>query len=811
MKKRILVVDDDPTIMNFLAPFFSKKQYDSDSAENGEEAFEKIKKSPPDLIISDIIMPRMDGFELYRRLREDPETETIPFIFLSSKDDPSDQLKGFRMGADEYVTKPFDLQHLFETIKKVMADADKTKSSVEKIDFGGNLTEVNLEDIIQIIEMNQKTGELIFVTPQDKTSGSIFFKDGGVIHATTDKLEGEEAFYDLSAINEGYAKFFVTKIDAPETISAQTMALLFEAARMKDEGKTLSSVMDDLNAPLWIKSRKIPSRIKEILGEKWISEIIQLIERKKTATEIINGGGMSRSRVENILVELMKAGIIQAKGSKQASEEQPVLVDEALIAQLYEIESSALTGALEIEGRQIPAIIFFDNGRIDQAHYGNQKGKKALFKIFSEKGGTLTFKPKNIIIEGAIQSDLTSLLSEADKEIRYKQELTDDKLNRRIVVKPDAFKKIASNKKGPDWSNLLNLAVEKKIIRDILEASPLTELKTINRLILFKKLGLVNIERFEEENADKVEQYKSPTIRIVTDSSADLPPELLRAPNLVTVPFEIQFGKQFFIDGMDLTAQRFYELMSNSSVTPRAYAATENEVHAILKKIIGKSDILGIFISKYMSNMHEIVTNSVKKNNQEYSLLRKRKLELDAPPVIEVIDSKMVSMGLGLLIAETLDKIDAKWPIDKIRQHIENLIPKVRVIFMVNTLDLLISDWQMLEVKPVKRNRKLIIGIQKGTGSVEILDQAKDGQDGRQIIERLIRDDLLQVLGPPIRAAVMHGDEPEWAEKMAHIMMERFRCDKLYRSRLGPAVGAHLGLGAAGVAYFPLGEEASSG
>lgn len=494
-KKKILIVDDDWAIIGFLAHFISKKNFEAELAENGEEAYEKIIQSPPDLIISDILMPRMDGFELYRRLQENPEIAGIPFIFLSSKTDPADQLQGFRMGANEYLTKPFDLEHLFKTINKVLANSGKAKFSREKIDFSGNLGVLFFEDMIQLIEINQKTGELVFTNSQDEIFGSIFFKDGAVIHAVTDKLDGEEAFYDLSPLKNAYAKFFTKEVDAPKTISSQTMALLFESARMVDEANTISSLLTDWDVPLYVKSRDIQPDIKDKLGADWTSKIIRMIENKKTPTEISNNKWMSRIRAESILVGLLKAGLVQEKHAVQHDPESPNYMDVELLDQLKEIEASSLTGILEIDGRPVKSIIHFDNGLIDQAFHGTVKGKKALFRIFSEKGGDFKFKSKAIIFETAIQSDLASLINEANKEIEFKKYMTDDKLDCQVVILSGAWERIVQDEENNDLSNTLRIASEKKKIRDIIEISPLTDQKTINNLIYMKKVGLIKIEK----------------------------------------------------------------------------------------------------------------------------------------------------------------------------------------------------------------------------------------------------------------------------------------------------------------------------
>src|SRR5918995_1443472 len=104
----ILVVEDEHTLRRLLE-YRLGKQYDVRTAANGEEALDRVAESVPDLIISDIMMPRMDGFALQAALQEEKNTRAIPFIFLTAKADEQSRLRGMRTGVDDYITKPFDI------------------------------------------------------------------------------------------------------------------------------------------------------------------------------------------------------------------------------------------------------------------------------------------------------------------------------------------------------------------------------------------------------------------------------------------------------------------------------------------------------------------------------------------------------------------------------------------------------------------------------------------------------------------------------------------------------------------------------
>jgi DNA-binding response OmpR family regulator len=111
-KTRILVVEDQPDIATMLRIYFNSQGYEVDIATRGTEALQKTRLQLPHLILLDIMMPEMDGYEVCRRLRNTQRSKHIPIIFLTQKDDRSDKIAGLQLGADDFITKPFDIEEL---------------------------------------------------------------------------------------------------------------------------------------------------------------------------------------------------------------------------------------------------------------------------------------------------------------------------------------------------------------------------------------------------------------------------------------------------------------------------------------------------------------------------------------------------------------------------------------------------------------------------------------------------------------------------------------------------------------------------
>ncbi len=115
----ILVADDSPAQRQMIADLLSENGFSVTTANDGMEALDKVAQSPPDLIILDVIMPQINGYEVCRRLKADPKTSHIPVILCSTKSTQVDHYWGLKQGADAYVVKPFPPNELIGTVKQL--------------------------------------------------------------------------------------------------------------------------------------------------------------------------------------------------------------------------------------------------------------------------------------------------------------------------------------------------------------------------------------------------------------------------------------------------------------------------------------------------------------------------------------------------------------------------------------------------------------------------------------------------------------------------------------------------------------------
>lgn len=135
---KLLLIDDDPNLILLVQDYLEFQGYQVTTVDNGKEALERLEEEIPDLIICDIMMPEMDGYELVERIREDSRISWIPVIFLSAKGQPNDRVKGLNTGADVYLIKPFEPEELVAQVESSLRQANRF---IQRSQYNGSLVE----------------------------------------------------------------------------------------------------------------------------------------------------------------------------------------------------------------------------------------------------------------------------------------------------------------------------------------------------------------------------------------------------------------------------------------------------------------------------------------------------------------------------------------------------------------------------------------------------------------------------------------------------------------------------------------------
>lgn len=231
--KRILLVDNSETTRKILRENLEKEGYAVIEAEDGQEGLDRANEDHPDLIISDVYMPVMNGFEFCQRVRDTSNIPSVPLIFFTTVDDMLTEVRGFRAGANDYLVKIHTKRQAFllkiDHLLSSTSEFEKQKSSL-KDGIIGKLSEINILDVLELLHHGKKTGTLM--VSDDDNHGYIYFLDGRIFNASFHDLNGEEAVYEIVTQNKGFFKFEQGDISRNEVIPAPTNKILNKCRRL---------------------------------------------------------------------------------------------------------------------------------------------------------------------------------------------------------------------------------------------------------------------------------------------------------------------------------------------------------------------------------------------------------------------------------------------------------------------------------------------------------------------------------------------------------------------------------------------------
>jgi DNA-binding response OmpR family regulator len=261
MAPHVLVADDDAWILRMVATVLEKRGYSVETAVDGEDALTRALARTPDLLITDVMMPKMDGWSLVRQLRSHAELAMLPVIFLTALSSEDDRIRGFRLGADDYVTKPFRFEELdlrvAKTLRRTAQAMQDTRDQLAGTGLRGDLSQVGLSSLLVLIEMERKTGLLQLRAPDGGPTAQILVREGKVVHARLDEAEDPvdaECVYYLLTWGAGEFEFIACLVEGVDRVNVSTTHLLMEGARLMDEAREPS-----LAAPVTIPPKRQPT------------------------------------------------------------------------------------------------------------------------------------------------------------------------------------------------------------------------------------------------------------------------------------------------------------------------------------------------------------------------------------------------------------------------------------------------------------------------------------------------------------------------------------------------------------------------
>ena len=215
---RILIIEDDPDVAELIRYNLAKEGYEVSISAKGVQGLEQAKAGRPDLILLDIMVPELNGWEVCRRLKQDAELRGIPVIIVTGRTEEGDKVLGFEMGADDYVTKPFSPRELVARVRAVMRRGKNLESAGKKLHLKAGELEVDR----QRFEVTMK-GQRVELTPKEFEVLAVLMGTPGRVFGREDLLDlvwGADAFVEPRTVDVHLArlraKFIAAGLPAPD-------------------------------------------------------------------------------------------------------------------------------------------------------------------------------------------------------------------------------------------------------------------------------------------------------------------------------------------------------------------------------------------------------------------------------------------------------------------------------------------------------------------------------------------------------------------------------------------------------------------
>ena len=276
-------------------------------------------------------------------------------------------------------------------------------------------------------------------------------------------------------------------------------------------------------------------------------------------------------------------------------------------------------------------------------------------------------------------------------------------------------------------------------------------------------------------------------IAIVTDSTANLPPEFIEYHNIQVLPLKIHWGDEYFEDGVDITPSDFYERLAKSSDLPTTSQPSMQEFLNVFEKLAPQCD--GIIVPLISSGISGTVESA-----------QSALAQFSAVPV-EIVDSCSTAAGLALVVIAASQAAEAGKNLEEIKQITVNVASQVQLYFMVNTLEYLHRGGRIggasrflgtaLKIKPI-----LYLDDQ---GKIAALEQVRTF---RKAMAKMVELAVDKAAGKTAHVGIIHANAPDLAERFRNQIADRIKCSQLDIYELSPVIGTHVGPGTIGVALY---------
>jgi CheY-like chemotaxis protein len=334
----VLVVDNDLAVLRQVEAILRHAGHEVVVATDGALAINKAIAAPPQLIVTAVEMPLLDGYKLCQLLRTNPVTRDIPFIFLTSKETSTLHLGKYLRPSDEFLLKPFKEQELLGHVDAILQRGKAPRGGADdQQKLLGTLTEISLMDLLQVLRMNRRSGLLDLES--DGRHGTLFISEGEVVDAEVGKFRGEKAFYRTLDWTGGKFEFRPQPVSVKPLIKRPGENLILEGLRQLDEVNKIREGLVPPGTRLELVKRfeGPPDRLKPVTRE-----VLKLLQYFSGLDDILNQSSFLDLEICSTIQTLIEKKIVSVttpldEREKGGAPEQPLLSLEDALKLSYQL------------------------------------------------------------------------------------------------------------------------------------------------------------------------------------------------------------------------------------------------------------------------------------------------------------------------------------------------------------------------------------------------------------------------------------------------------------------------------------------
>ena len=303
-KIKILIVDNQPNYTIGLRKGLMDAGYEIHLAENGDQALELVHEIQPDIILSEIQLPQLNGHELLKAIRSGEKFKNTPFFFLSNQKRVDERIKSISMQVDDYIQKPYYVDEVLARIELILKEIKPNGRYKNQNGFSGKLSEMNLVDLIQTLELGQKSG--ILTLERNSQTGEVHIQSGQVVNARLNSLSAEAALEKMMIWTDGVFEVQIVNITSQRQIHRENKEIIQNGLRKINQWLQAKAQLPPLTAVFQISIRIQPEMVRNLTPEE--RKIIQQIDGKKTLMDVIELIDSDEIETVKIIQDLFQKG-----------------------------------------------------------------------------------------------------------------------------------------------------------------------------------------------------------------------------------------------------------------------------------------------------------------------------------------------------------------------------------------------------------------------------------------------------------------------------------------------------------------------